>query len=119
MQLLEFVKEAEDLGMKFALGDFTPLGKLDLFGYGRRLQILLSKFDLFIEKIIKEHENSRTNQRKDIMDILLEDYNDKTAQIKISRTAIKSFFQVHFIFYMFVFYLSYLLLYVFLYIYYL
>ncbi|XP_027174201.1 cytochrome P450 93A3-like [Coffea eugenioides] len=93
--LWEFVKEILELAPKFALGElFGPIGKFDLFGYGKRVKALISKFDSLVEKIMVEHENelnSSSKERKDMMDILLEIHRDKTAEVKLSRTDIKSF----------------------------
>ncbi|XP_027070049.1 cytochrome P450 93A3-like isoform X2 [Coffea arabica] len=93
--LWEFVKEILELAPKFALGElFGPIGKFDLFGYGKRAKALISKFDSLVEKIMVEHEdelNSSSKERKDMMDILLEIHRDKTAEVKLSRTDIKSF----------------------------
>ncbi|XP_027068727.1 cytochrome P450 93A3 [Coffea arabica] len=93
--LWEFVKEILELAPKFALGElFGPIGKFDLFGYGKRVKALISKFDSLVEKIMVEHENelnSSNKERKDMMDILLEIHRDKTAEVKLSRTDIKSF----------------------------
>ncbi|XP_027068728.1 cytochrome P450 93A3-like [Coffea arabica] len=94
-RLWEFVKEIFQLSPKFALGElFGPIGKLDLFGYGKSVKALISKFDSLVEKIMVEHENelnSSNKERKDMMDILLEIHGDKKAEVKLSRTDIKSF----------------------------
>lgn len=93
--LWEFVKEILDLAPKFALGElFFPFGKVDLFGYGKRVRVLFGKFDSLVEKIMVEHENelnSSNKERKDTMDILLEIHRDKNAEVKLSRKDIKSF----------------------------
>jgi hypothetical protein len=52
-----------------------------------------------VERIFKEHEEKadkgfKEGERKDLMDILLEIYNDPTAEIKLSKNDIKSFLLV-------------------------
>ncbi|KAL3534184.1 hypothetical protein ACH5RR_002645 [Cinchona calisaya] len=93
--LWEFVKEILELAPKFALGElFGPIGKIDLFGYGKRVKTLILKFDSLVEKIMMEHENdlnSSKKERKDMMDILLEIHRDQNSEVKLSRNDIKSF----------------------------
>ena len=104
-EMMELVKGVIELGGKLALGDaFGALGRLDLFGYGKKLEGKLRKFDGLVEKIMEEHQRIdgriKGGQRegRDIMDILLEIHQDPSAELKLTRTDIKSFFLVSFIY---------------------
>lgn len=102
----EFAKEARELSLKFFMGkimNLGPLAKLDLFGYGKRLKALLSKFDSLIETVMAEHERhdvvSDERRRKDVMDILLDIHHRRNgrgddANIKLTRNNIKCFLMV-------------------------
>ncbi|KAK3006204.1 hypothetical protein RJ639_017445 [Escallonia herrerae] len=81
-QIWEFVKGVLEIAPKFSLGEMLgPLGKLDLFGYGRRLNNLFKLFDGLVEGIMVEKErNFGMAERKDMMDIMLEVYRDKNAE---------------------------------------
>jgi len=59
----------------------------------------LQAYDRLVERILKEHEEKANKgfeegERRDLMDILLEIYNDPTAEIKLSKNDIKSFLLV-------------------------
>ncbi|OMO66348.1 Cytochrome P450 [Corchorus olitorius] len=87
------VDELVDIGGKLSAGDILgPLKKLDLFGYGRKFKKLLCKFDQFVEEIIKKHEENSIlgKQGRDLMDILLETYDDPNAEVKLTKTDIKA-----------------------------
>ncbi|KAK2654686.1 hypothetical protein Ddye_014542 [Dipteronia dyeriana] len=65
---------------KVIVGDVLgPLKIFDFSGNGNKLKSALLKYDRIVEKVLKEHEekvvkgNFDPNQRKDLMDILLED----------------------------------------------
>ncbi|KAI4299853.1 hypothetical protein L6164_033275 [Bauhinia variegata] len=87
------VKEFVELAAKLSLGEVLgPLRKLDLFGYGKRIQEVVAWFDQVVEGIMKEHEENFEGRTKDMMDILLQVYRDPNAEIKLTRKNIKSFF---------------------------
>nr|XP_027065476.1 cytochrome P450 93A3-like [Coffea arabica] len=92
----EFIKEIEDLLAKLTFGEILGplLGKLDLFGYGRKLKTLLSSFDTLVEKIMSKHEEDmrfcRKKERRDLMDLLLDVYRDENAEVKLTRKNIKA-----------------------------
>ncbi|KAF7818983.1 3,9-dihydroxypterocarpan 6A-monooxygenase [Senna tora] len=94
------VREFLELGAKLSMGEVLgPLGKLDLFGYGKKLAKTVGKFDRIVETIMKEHEEkhdhmkgSEGGERKDMMDILLEVYRDPNAEVKLKRNDVKAFF---------------------------
>ncbi|XP_057722628.1 3,9-dihydroxypterocarpan 6A-monooxygenase-like [Arachis stenosperma] len=90
------VKEFLELGAKFSIGDVLgPLGKLDLFGYGKRLLKTLTRFDQIVERIMEEHEKKNDNEGEtwDMMDVLLQVYRDPNAQVRLTRNHIKAFFR--------------------------
>ncbi|CAN0927688.1 3,9-dihydroxypterocarpan 6A-monooxygenase [Linum grandiflorum] len=70
------------------------LKKVDLFGYGKKLQDALWKYDGLMEEIMKDYEEKFEENdvgEKDVMDILVETYRDDNAQVKLTRTQIKHF----------------------------
>ncbi|CAH8270307.1 unnamed protein product [Arabidopsis lyrata] len=74
---------------------FGPLRDLDLFGNGKKLRSSIWQYDELVEKILKEYENDKTNEEeekdKDIVDILLDTYNDPKAELKLTMNQIKFF----------------------------
>ncbi|KAK7285534.1 hypothetical protein RJT34_20308 [Clitoria ternatea] len=91
------VREFLHVGAKLSMGEvFGPLGKLDLFGYGKRLAKIVGKFDQILERILEEHEGKTTEgcqgQTGDMMDILLQVYRDPNAEVKLTKNDIKAFF---------------------------
>ncbi|KAE9593655.1 hypothetical protein Lal_00036610 [Lupinus albus] len=90
------VKEFLEVGAKLSMGEvFGPLGKLDLFGYGKKLVKIVGKFDQILEGILEEHEKEiEVSQRetKDMMDIMLQVYRDPNAEVKLTRNDMKAFF---------------------------
>ncbi|MED6130392.1 hypothetical protein PIB30_000902 [Stylosanthes scabra] len=94
------VKEFMELAGKLSIGEVLgPLGKLDLFGYGKKLLKTLSRFDQILERIMEEHEKKKNNkcddhegETWDMMDVLLQVYRDPNAQERLTRTHIKGFF---------------------------
>lgn len=77
---------------------FGPLRDLDLFGNGKKLRSSIWQYDELVEKILKEYENDKTNEEeekdKDIVDILLDTYNDPKAELKLTMNQIKFFILV-------------------------
>ncbi|XP_010520063.1 PREDICTED: 3,9-dihydroxypterocarpan 6A-monooxygenase [Tarenaya hassleriana] len=77
---------------------FGPLKDLDVFGNGTRLRSSIWQYDELVERILKEYEDAMNNPNaregendKDIIDILLETYNDPDAELKLTRNQIKFF----------------------------
>lgn len=96
-QIQELVREFLEVGAKLSLGEVLgPLGKLDLFGYGKKLEKAVGKFDQIVEMIMKQHEQkcNEGGERRDMMDILLDVYRDPNAEVKLKRNDIKVFFLV-------------------------
>ncbi|XP_038719208.1 cytochrome P450 93A2-like [Tripterygium wilfordii] len=103
----EKVNEAEEVreivhkcmtlaGRLLTYGDVLgPLKVFDFTGTTKKLFGALNKYDQLVERIIKEHEDKAKKgfqeDRKDLLDILLETYADPTAEVKLSRKNIKSF----------------------------
>ncbi|MED6158014.1 hypothetical protein PIB30_028834 [Stylosanthes scabra] len=91
------VKEFMELAAKLSIGEVLgPLGKLDIFGYGKKLFKTLSRFDQILERIMEEHENNKCDDHEgetwDMMDVLLQVYNHPNAQERLTRNHIKGFF---------------------------
>ncbi|KAK3017425.1 hypothetical protein RJ639_007583 [Escallonia herrerae] len=62
----------------------------------RRLRALLVTFDTTVEGNMSQHREEREEdngdrRRKDVMEILMENHEDETAEVKISRNNIKAF----------------------------
>ncbi|OAY43159.1 hypothetical protein MANES_08G047000v8 [Manihot esculenta] len=95
-EIKELVKTCLQLAGKLSVGDILgPLKIFDFSSTGKKLVGALKKYDRLVERIIKEHEEKAmegaVGERKDLMDILLEIYNDPTAEIRLSKNDIKSF----------------------------
>ncbi|KAL3533878.1 hypothetical protein ACH5RR_007399 [Cinchona calisaya] len=95
-KIWDLVKEVEEVSLKFSMGELLgPLGKLDLFGHGRKMKALLLSFDSMVERIIAEHEkdmkSGKRGRNKDILDLLLEICMDENAEVKLTRMHIKTF----------------------------
>jgi len=92
--VLGLVREFLHLGAKLSMGEVLgPLGKFDLFGYGKKLVRIVGKFDRVLERILEEHEGNNS-ERGDMMDILLRVYKDPNAEMRLTRNDIKAFFLV-------------------------
>lgn len=85
---------------------FGPLRDLDVFGNGKRLRSSIWRYDELVEKILKEYKDDKSNKDdrnsiegekdKDIVDILLDTYNDSKAELKLTMNQIKFFILVSF-----------------------
>ncbi|CAK7342430.1 unnamed protein product [Dovyalis caffra] len=99
-QIKRLVKTCLQLAGKLSLGDILgPFRIFDFSGNGNKLVGALKEYDRLVERIITEHEEKAKKgfverERKDLMDILLEIYNDPTAELKLSKNDIKSFLLV-------------------------
>jgi len=105
-QLIELVKEMAVLGGKFNLGDMLWfVKKLDLQGFGKRLENLRSRYDVIMERIMKEHEDTKKKNKEeinsngietvsDLLDILLDIYADENSEVRLTRENIKAFIMV-------------------------
>ncbi|KAI3819971.1 hypothetical protein L1987_13826 [Smallanthus sonchifolius] len=80
----------------FNLSDNIRLFKgLDLHGFGKRIKDNHRSYDALIERIIKDHEEARTqglrSEGKDLLSILLDIAADGTSEIDLTRENIKAF----------------------------
>ncbi|KAF2565099.1 hypothetical protein F2Q70_00014102 [Brassica cretica] len=77
---------------------FGPLRDLDVFGNGEKLRSSIWRYDALFEKILKEYEDGKSGddgeKDKDIVDILLDTYNDPKAELKLTLNQIKFFILV-------------------------
>ncbi|KAJ4823750.1 hypothetical protein Tsubulata_005576 [Turnera subulata] len=96
-QINGIVKTCLMLAGKLSVGDILgPFRFLDFSGNGKKLMGALKQYDQLVERILMEHQEKATKgfhqgDRKDLMDILLETYNDPTAEVRLSKNDIKSF----------------------------
>ncbi|KAJ0053631.1 hypothetical protein Pint_01355 [Pistacia integerrima] len=102
-EIRKLVHDVAELTGKFNLQDFIWFCKnLDLQGFGKRLKDVRDKFDNLMERIIKEHEETRKINKKtgrdeapkDLLDILLDISEDESSEMKLTRENIKSFILV-------------------------
>ncbi|EOA12070.1 hypothetical protein CARUB_v100079632mg, partial [Capsella rubella] len=74
---------------------FGPLRDLDVFGNGKKLRSSIWRYDELVEKILKEYETEKSKDKevkdKDIVDILLDTYNDPKTELKLTMNQIKFF----------------------------
>ncbi|CAI0386889.1 unnamed protein product, partial [Linum tenue] len=101
----KLVAETAELTGKFNLSDYVWFCKrLDLQGFGKRLEDLRERFDSMMERIIEEHVEARMNKKKkttvvggnggevkDLLDVLLDIKEDQDSEIKLTRENIKAF----------------------------
>ncbi|KDP24588.1 hypothetical protein JCGZ_25504 [Jatropha curcas] len=101
-EVRKLVKELNELGAKFNLSDTIWFCKsLDLQGFEKRLKDARDRYDDMMERIMKEHENARKkkekdgdedgNTMKDLLDILLDIYEDENAERRLTRENVKAF----------------------------
>nr|GEV62605.1 cytochrome P450 93A3-like [Tanacetum cinerariifolium] len=86
-----------------ALGTFNPSDfirfckNIDFTGFGRKLKDIRARYDIMIEKVIKEHEEARKNNEsgevRDLLDMLLDIEQDTSMEIKLSKENIKALIQ--------------------------
>uniref|UniRef100_A0A6N2K0W7 Cytochrome P450 n=1 Tax=Salix viminalis TaxID=40686 RepID=A0A6N2K0W7_SALVM len=89
-QIERLVKTCLQLAGKLSLGDILgPFRIFDFSGNGKKLVGALQAYDRSMKGEAKK--GFEEGERKDLMDILLEIYNDPAAEIKLSKNDIKSF----------------------------
>ncbi|KAJ7949131.1 Cytochrome P450 family protein [Quillaja saponaria] len=104
-RIRELVKESFELAAKLCFGDVLgTLKRLTFWVYGKQAMDVSRRYDELLERVLKEHEEKKgrriggvENEERDLMDILLEVYQDDKAEFKITRTHIKAFFMDLFI----------------------
>jgi hypothetical protein len=105
-EVAKVVKATAELSGKFNLSDFIWFCKnLDLQGFGKKLKEVRGNFDTMMERIIKEHEEARKKEKakdmdggyavKDLLHILLDIYEDKSSEMRLTRENIKAFILVN------------------------
>ncbi|CAH1420017.1 unnamed protein product [Lactuca virosa] len=90
------VAEMAEIMGRFNLSNYIWFIKnLDFQGFGKRLNDIGRRFDTLIERIMKDHEETRkqkgTGEVKDLLDILLDISEDGSMEIKLTRENIKAF----------------------------
>lgn len=98
-EIQRLVREFLHVGAKLSMGEVLgPLGKFDLFGYGKRLRKIVGEFDQILERIMEEHEEKKNTEtcHGDMMDILLQVSRNPNAEVRVTRNDIKAFFLVSF-----------------------
>ncbi|KAJ9181141.1 hypothetical protein P3X46_009304 [Hevea brasiliensis] len=99
-EVRKLVKELNELGAKFNLSDSIWFCKnLDLQGFEKRLKDARDRYDNMMERIMKKHEDARKNEEvgdggdtmKDLLDLLLDIYEDENAERRLTRENIKAF----------------------------
>ncbi|XP_073001885.1 3,9-dihydroxypterocarpan 6A-monooxygenase-like [Typha latifolia] len=100
------VEEAAELVGRFNLGDYIAIfDKLDFQGFKKRFEATRKSFDEMMERILKKKQEERRTMKemglgggegerlKDFLDILLDIYEDKGAEIRLTMDNIKAFIQ--------------------------
>ncbi|XP_021282968.1 cytochrome P450 93A2-like [Herrania umbratica] len=100
-EIRNMMREMNGLGTKFNLADVIWFCKnLDLQGFRKRLVEVRRRYDTMMERIIKEHEEERRKRKemgnegdtvKDLLDVLLDIYEDESAEVRLTRENIKAF----------------------------
>ncbi|XP_077212172.1 cytochrome P450 93A3-like [Tasmannia lanceolata] len=91
------VQAVANLVGTFNLGDYLGFfRKFDVQGFGKRIKDVHKRFDVIMERIIKEHEEERKKEKggngvKDFLDTLLDISEDDNAEIRLRREDIKGF----------------------------
>ncbi|KAD5317390.1 hypothetical protein E3N88_17336 [Mikania micrantha] len=92
------VREVTKIFGEFNVSDFIWFCKnIDLQGFKKRYEEIRARYDALLEKIICEKEEMRKREqkgkdgkRKDFLDLLLDVFEDKEAQVNITRNNIKA-----------------------------
>jgi hypothetical protein len=97
------VSESFDLAAKLAVCNlFGPLKRIGTWYLRKKIAAVPKRYDELFENILVEHEEKAKRggphmENKDLMDILLEVYHDKNAEMRITRKQMKTFFLVLFL----------------------
>ncbi|CAA0401132.1 unnamed protein product [Arabidopsis thaliana] len=93
-EVIKMVVELNELAGFFNVSEtFWFLKRLDLQGLKKRLKNARDKYDVIIERIMEEHESSKKKAtgERNMLDVLLDIYEDKNAEMKLTRENIKAF----------------------------
>ncbi|KAI9122005.1 hypothetical protein K1719_006694 [Acacia pycnantha] len=95
------VIDAAELSGKFNISDFISFCKIfDLQGFNKRLKEVRERFDTLMERIIEEHQEERRKNKemgargdkvRNILDVLLDIYEDEKSEMKLTKENIKAF----------------------------
>lgn len=104
-EVRKLVEEMCELAGKANVSEMIWFCKnLDLQGFGKRLKDVRDRYDAMIERIMKEHQEARKKTEmtvdggddiKDVLDILLDVYEDESSEIRMTRENIKGFIMVN------------------------
>jgi hypothetical protein len=104
LEIYSLTKEMCELAGKANVSEMIWFCKnLDLQGFGKRLEDVRGRYDRMMERIMKEHEEARRRKKnladegdgiKDVLDILLDIYEDESSEIRITSENIKGFIMV-------------------------
>ncbi|KAK7336615.1 hypothetical protein VNO77_17161 [Canavalia gladiata] len=99
-EMRKLMTDSAELLGKFNISDFIWfLKSFDLQGFNKRLKEIRVKFDAIMDRMIKEREEERRNNKetggthriKDMLDVLLDIHEDETSEIKLTKDNIKAF----------------------------
>ncbi|KAL5795448.1 hypothetical protein ACOSQ2_000268 [Xanthoceras sorbifolium] len=103
-EVRKLVHDVAEITGKFNFADFIWFcKKLDLQGFGKKLKVIRDKFDVMMERSIKEHEEARKMKKKetggddddsavkDLLDILLDISENEKSEMKLTKENIKAF----------------------------
>ncbi|CAJ1909858.1 unnamed protein product [Sphenostylis stenocarpa] len=99
-EMKKLVADSAELVGKFNISDFIWfLKRFDLQGFNTRLKKTRDKFDAVLDRIIKQREEERrinnqtggTRPFKDMLDVLLDMFEDESSEIKLNKDKIKAF----------------------------
>lgn len=104
-EMMKMVADITEILGEFNISEFIWfLKRFNLQGHNKRLKEVHDKFDTRLNRLIKEHEEERrkrkemggsgTHQSKDILDVLLDIYEDKSSEMKLTKENIKAFILV-------------------------
>lgn len=103
-EVRKLVQDTVHLTGKFNVSDFIWFFKnWDVQGFSKRLKEIRDRFDSMMERIIKEHQEERRRRKevggrdgeiKDLLDILLDIFEDENSEIKLKMENIKAFILV-------------------------
>ena len=110
-EMRHVVDEMCDLSGKLNVQDFIWFcKKLDLQRFGKRLRDVRDRYDRLIGKIIEDHEEAKRKRKenkndhydeevKDILDMLLDEYEDEKSEIKLTKENIHGYIMVNIFFF--------------------
>jgi len=102
-ELTKLVADAAELLGQFNISDFIWfLKRFDLQGFNVRLKKTRDRFDAVLDRIIKQREEERRNKKetggtrpfKDMLDVLLDIFEDESSEMKLNKDNMKSFILV-------------------------